>query len=62
MSENVEWNEKLQTNIDKKDRLILISQSSDETRSAPPGLVTRYYVHHFHHYDDILIEILQIKK
>ena len=36
------------------------SYSSDETRLAPPTLVTRCYVPHFHHYGDISIEILQI--
>ena len=37
------------------------SYSSDETRLAPPTLVTRCYVPHFHHYGDISIEIHQIK-
>ena len=36
--------------------------SSDEARSAPATLVTRCYVPHFHHYGDISIEILQLKK
>ena len=36
--------------------------SSDESRWAPPTLVTRCYVPHFYYYCDISIEILQIKK
>ena len=30
--------------------------------ASPPTLVTRCYVPHFHHYGDISIEILQLKK
>ena len=39
-----------------------IIHSSDETRLAPPTLVTRCYVPHFLRYDDISMEILQIKR
>ena len=40
---------------------MLLIHSSDETHKAPPTLVTRCYVPHFHHYGYIGIEFLQIK-